>query len=730
MYVKVKTVDGKQEVVLDVSKLTRIEELKFMVTLKWSIEENLQKLFYRGKLLEEGYKLFDYNINTNDVILLMVNNEMETDEESQSEESMDEDDMVKEKLTNNKNPDKVTSPFYKAGDKVDCQDKEYGGWFEAEIHGIHKKSGIIGYSVKWEFGEDEEPFDVEENIIRPRAYKLLSFEELKIGDKVMINHNIDQPNKNGFWYDFTILEIKRNTNPVELVGTIHIGNQQTVRNQKVSTWSEVYAIEKAKLLENRNDEEEKIMREGTPKRKRAVICENCNDDQHKNCKECGCKACGGKHDSHVLLLCDECNYAYHLQCLNPPLDALPNDAYWYCAGCKRDENEIVEAGDKKQTKKTMQSSGKTKEKNWENGMTCLGREEECTIVPSNHRGAVPGVEVGTSWLFRLGVSQAGVHRPRIGGIHGREKDCAYSIVLSGGYEDNIDDGDEFIYTGSGGRDLSGNKRTAEQSCDQTLTRMNKALALNCSAKLDSTLGAEAENWKDGIPVRVVRKYNRREHKYAPKIGYRYDGLYKVVKYFPETGKSGYSVWRYRLRRDDPSPAPWTDEGKERIAALGLELICPKGYEMDSVKEKKTRKCNELEEGDDDLGEKPAKKKFKRENYRLGKKIVKLMKLDAANTKLWDDCRSVVSGGKSAFLERVIYRFLCVSCQELVYRPITTPCGHNICKHCLKSRFKLGVYTCPACRHDLGDNQPDKVNEPLSEALLLLFPGTRTQDNSS
>lgn len=45
--------------------------------------------------------------------------------------------------------------------------------------------------------------------------------------------------------------------------------------------------------------------------------------------------------------------------------------------------------------------------------------------------------------------------------------------LSGGYEDDVDYGNEFTYTGSGGRDLSGNKRTAEQSCDQTLTRENK-----------------------------------------------------------------------------------------------------------------------------------------------------------------------------------------------------------------------------------------------------------------
>jgi hypothetical protein len=34
-----------------------------------------------------------------------------------------------------------------------------------------------------------------------------------------------------------------------------------------------------------------------------------------------------------------------------------------------------------------------------------------------------------------------------------------SVVLSGGYEDDRDEGEWFLYTGSGGRDLSGNKRT-------------------------------------------------------------------------------------------------------------------------------------------------------------------------------------------------------------------------------------------------------------------------------
>ena len=35
------------------------------------------------------------------------------------------------------------------------------------------------------------------------------------------------------------------------------------------------------------------------------------------------------------------------------------------------------------------------------------------------------------------ASEAGVHRPHVAGIHGREDEGSYSIVLSGGYEDDV-----------------------------------------------------------------------------------------------------------------------------------------------------------------------------------------------------------------------------------------------------------------------------------------------------
>ena len=56
----------------------------------------------------------------------------------------------------------------------------------------------------------------------------------------------------------------------------------------------------------------------------------------------------------------------------------------------------------------------------------------------------------------------------------------------------MDIGEEFTYTGSGGRDLSGNKRTNDQGFHQTLTWDNAAIAENArTATPSSTTRKEA-----------------------------------------------------------------------------------------------------------------------------------------------------------------------------------------------------------------------------------------------
>ncbi|KAF7784342.1 hypothetical protein Agabi119p4_507 [Agaricus bisporus var. burnettii] len=178
----------------------------------------------------------------------------------------------------------------------------------------------------------------------------------------------------------------------------------------------------------------------------------------------------------------------------------------------------------------------------------MGREDGKRVHNPKTYGHIPGIAVGTWWLSRQDCSQDAVHAPWVGGISGGRQG-AYSVALSGGYDDDVDLGYGFTYTGSGGRDLHGTKdkpknlRTAPQSSDQSFEH-----SFNQMLKVSS----ETRN-----PVRVVRGF-KLQSKYAPSEGYRYDGLYVVEKAFMEKGNNakGYLVCRYVFKRlPDQPPLP-------------------------------------------------------------------------------------------------------------------------------------------------------------------------------
>ena len=57
-----------------------------------------------------------------------------------------------------------------------------------------------------------------------------------------------------------------------------------------------------------------------------------------------------------------------------------------------------------------------------------------------------------------------------------------------------------------------------------------------------------------------------EQKFQFSFFCRYDGIYRVVKYYPEKGQAGFIVWKFLLRRDDPAPAPW-EEGAKKYSCV-------------------------------------------------------------------------------------------------------------------------------------------------------------------
>ncbi|MBO9673637.1 MAG: HNH endonuclease [Sphingobacteriaceae bacterium] len=194
-------------------------------------------------------------------------------------------------------------------------------------------------------------------------------------------------------------------------------------------------------------------------------------------------------------------------------------------------------------------------------------------------GEIYGILEGDVFKNRIELSLSKVHKPTQAGISGSENEGADSIVISGGYEDDEDYEDTIIYTGQGGR--SDNSKF--QVADQTLTRGNKALAISC---------------EKGFPVRVTRGL-RTIINDTDIFVYRYDGLYRVDKYWKDRGKSGFIIWRFRLTKiineidlhynpilKEPKPI----YGKSQRKEILIQRIVRDTYVSQQVKNLYDHKC--------------------------------------------------------------------------------------------------------------------------------------------
>lgn len=294
-------------------------------------------------------------------------------------------------------------------------------------------------------------------------------------------------------------------------------------------------------------------------------------------------------------------------------------------------------------------------------------------TPADHFGPIPaefdperlrGILVGDAWADRLDCRQWGAHLPHVAGIAGQSGVGAQSVVLSGGYEDDVDGGEWFLYTGSGGRDLSGNKRTnAVQSSDQTFDKMNAALLKSCTR---------------GLPVRVVRSHKEKRSRFAPDPatgqGVRYDGVYTIAAAYRKPGAQGPLVCRYLFVRCDNEPGPWDDgDAGDRPDARAWGAGLPAEAEADiasAVGRVSRAPADPFWGWDGDtetwgwLKPAPPSQKPGADPNREPKKLRK----------------------RASEHERALKEFVCRLCAATLTQPLSTPCGHHFCKPCLEARF--------------------------------------------
>lgn len=163
-------------------------------------------------------------------------------------------------------------------------------------------------------------------------------------------------------------------------------------------------------------------------------------------------------------------------------------------------------------------------------------------------GDIPGITANQIFTSKAEMAVVGLHRRWMSGIdyigcsnaiavHVDYKlPLAVCIALAGRYEDDAGNLQEIVYTGEGGRSSVTSTR-GRQCRHQRLSKGNLGLV---------------NSMKYAKPVRVVRK---RVGSHGVCYGlYTYLGLYQVMDFTYTEDKSGFSVFKFRLRRL-PGQAP-------------------------------------------------------------------------------------------------------------------------------------------------------------------------------
>ena len=174
---------------------------------------------------------------------------------------------------------------------------------------------------------------------------------------------------------------------------------------------------------------------------------------------------------------------------------------------------------------------------------------------------VDGVAVGAEFPSRAALREAGVHAPLVGGISGGQ-DGADSIVVSGGYEDDLDRGDEIIYTGQGGNDHQHRQAGRRSGMDSR----------QCRPRAQAVSRDSRSEW---FGVNTAEAFSPRRR------GYRYDGgLLRPgslagdrEKWFPDLPLQAGSG-------RTPNPRPWGpwERGKATLACASPAVNYPADHQ--------------------------------------------------------------------------------------------------------------------------------------------------------
>ncbi|KAL1879184.1 hypothetical protein Daus18300_001763 [Diaporthe australafricana] len=139
-----------------------------------------------------------------------------------------------------------------------------------------------------------------------------------------------------------------------------------------------------------------------------------------------------------------------------------------------------------------------------------------------------GLTPGDWFPLKIIARFRGAHADTIRGISGDRGRGAYCIVVSGQYDEDLDEGDMLYYSGEAADKNEDPHHVIERATNASLV----------------------QSWTLGGPMRVLRSASKGERgrHYSPQCGIRYDGLYNVIGVEERHNVKGGLYQRFKLRR--------------------------------------------------------------------------------------------------------------------------------------------------------------------------------------
>ncbi|KAL6587073.1 hypothetical protein OROMI_000051 [Orobanche minor] len=250
---------------------------------------------------------------------------------------------------------------------------------------------------------------------------------------------------------------------------------------------------------------------------------------------------------------------------------------------KADRERIMKKASTSKKKETAEEHPKNPAKRPDLKAITEMKNTGAILYPEKRFGSIPGIDVGHQFFSRAEMVAVGFHQHWLNGIDYIGESArvdstsrkaldlkqyklplTISIVMSGQYEDDLDNCENIVYTGQGGNNLLGNKR---QYRDQVLERGNLGLqhVTFQNGKLSKLLSDLQiivfphrtvwnslcrSGWFVGINV-TTAMWGR----FTPMMVY----TWLVVKYWAEKGVSGFTVYKFQLKRLEGQPPLTTKE---------------------------------------------------------------------------------------------------------------------------------------------------------------------------